>query len=52
MSVSRINIDDTFTVISLGLPSDEVEENEVRSDDTIELDKVIEEVNKNNERKN
>lgn len=50
MSVSRINIDDTL--ISLGLPNDEVEENEVRCEDTIELDKVIEEVNKNNDRKN
>lgn len=52
MSVSRINIDDTLTLISLGLPTDEVEENDVRCDDTIELDKVIEEVKKHNERKN
>ena len=50
MSVSRINIDDTLTLISLGLPTDEVEENDVRCDDTIELDKVIEEVKKRNER--
>ena len=52
MSVSRINIDDTVTLISLGLPSDEIEVNEVRCDDTIELDKIIEEVNKINEREN
>ena len=50
MSVSRINIDDTLTLISLGLPSGEVEANEVRCEDTIELDKVIEEVKKRNER--
>lgn len=52
MSVSRINIDDTLTLISLGLPSGEIEENDVRYENTIELDKIIEEVNKNNERKN
>ena len=52
MSVSRINIDDTLTIVSLGLPTDEVEENDLRCEDTIELDKVIEEVYKNNERKN
>lgn len=52
MSVSRINIDDNLTLISLGLPVDEVESNVLRCEDTIELDKVIEEVNKKNEYKN
>ena len=52
MSVSRINIDDTLTLISLGIPVDEVESNELRCEDTIELDKVIDEVKQVNEQKN
>ena len=52
MSVGRINIDDNLTFISLGISEDEIEVNDLRCEDTIELDKVIEEVNKNNERKN
>jgi len=52
MSVGRINIDNNLTSISLGLNEEEIESNDLRCEDTIELDKVIEEVNKNNERKN
>lgn len=48
MSVSRINIDDTLTSISLGLSDEEIETNDLRCENTIELDKVIEELNKIN----
>lgn len=49
MSIGRINIDDVLTSISLGFPDEEIEINDLRCEDTIELDKIIEEVNKINE---
>ena len=48
MSVGRINIDDTLTLISLGLSEEEIESNDLMSEDTIELDEIIKEVNKIN----
>ena len=38
MSVGRINIDDTLTFISLGLSEEEIESNDLMSEDTIELE--------------
>lgn len=52
MSVSRINIDDELTLISLGLNEDEIESNDLRCENTIELEKIIKEVKRINERKN
>ena len=48
MSVGRINIDDTLTLISLGLSEEEIESNDLRCEDTIELDEIVKEVNKIN----
>ena len=52
MSLSRTNVDDTLTLISLGISEEEIETNDLRCEDTIELDKIIEEVNKINNGKN
>lgn len=46
MNVSRINIDGVETLISLGIDENEIEKNELRKEDTIELDQVIDEVKK------
>lgn len=46
MNVSRINIDGVETLISLGIEENEIDKNELREEDTIELDNVIDEVKK------
>lgn len=43
MKVSRININGTETLISLGIDESEVERNELRDEDTLELDKIVKE---------
>ena len=52
MSISRINVNDTLTPISLGLNEEEIESNDLRNEDTIELDEILEKVNDTNENKN
>ena len=52
MSVGRINIDNNLTSISLGLNEEEIETNDLRCEDTVELEEIIEEVTKNIDAKN
>ena len=52
MSVSRINIDGVPTFISLGINEEEIDKNELRIEDTIELDEIIKEISEVNDRKN
>lgn len=44
MNVSRININGVETSISLGIDENEIEKNENRKEDTIELEKIVDEV--------
>ena len=46
MSISRINVDGVETLISIGINDDEIAFNDLRCDDTLELDEVIKEVSK------
>lgn len=52
MSVSRINIDGVPTLISLDLNEEEIDINDLRIEDTIELDEIVKEISEINDRKN